>query len=91
MIVRVFLLIAVLVAVLYLVDAYKQLQKASKDELRGGKRPGSVRPGKASGSRLVACEVCGVHVPASRALQATVAERPATFCSPACRRAAEER
>jgi hypothetical protein len=91
MVVRVFLLLAVIVAVLYLVEALQQLrQGAAGAGYRAGSRPSRGAP-QVPGSRLIACDECGVHVPASRMLRGEVRGSPGVFCSPACRRAVEDR
>lgn len=87
MIVRVVVLIAVVLAVLYLADALKRLQQGSATGRKVG--AGAVHPAQPGNGRLVGCASCGVHVPASRALwvDAPEANRRTAFCSPACRRA----
>jgi len=87
MIVRVVLLIAVILAVLYLVDAYHRLLQSSGRGELGGR----ARPSRPADGQLVGCASCGVHVPAARALWVEVRGRRTAFCSPACRRAGAAR
>lgn len=92
---RILVLVAIAVALAYVVDqAFQRLlpppdsrrrgQGAPRrsGQRRGGSQRGGPRRAVSSG-RLVACSVCGVRVPEQRA----IVERGEIFCSPTCRSA----
>ncbi len=86
MIIRVIVLIAVVLAVLYLIDAWKRLQSSKKgSDAHGG------NAGEGEQARLISCARCGVHIPAPRALWAIDSGGRKAFCSSDCRnRSAEQ-
>lgn len=67
---------------------WRTLENTLGDWLRKMLASRNPRPGPTpvQGESLVRCEMCGVHVPRSRAIAGPGAESP-VYCSDACRRA----
>ena len=104
MVTRLLLLLVLVLAVYYLLEAARVFSRrlgaaarrgvANPADAKTDRNPG--RDAVANADRLVACTVCGVHVPQARALtepgwaQSEGPEGGGSFCSETCRQRARE-